>query len=119
MSKLEITIKKHPESLIIALSGSADMTEANTLKVQLEQILAESHNIVVIDLSKVNFISSMGLSTLVYAHRQCHQQGDILSLAGVQTAVEKVLKTTQLDQLFDMFDSVEAAITNAKKEKKA
>ena len=116
MSKLEITFEKRPEAMIISLVGSADMTEANTLKVQLEKILSENHHIVVIDLSKLDFITSMGLSTLVYAHRQCHQQGGILSLAGAQTAVEKVLKTTQLDQLFDMFGSVEAAITNAKKE---
>jgi anti-sigma B factor antagonist len=115
MSKLTITIDQHQQATVIRLSGSADMAEANSLKNQLDQYPTAEHNNLVVDLSDLHFISSMGLGSLIQAHRQCQEGRGHLSLVSPQESVARVLKTTQLDQLFDIYPSVEAALAGKNK----
>ena len=109
MNKLEITVSRQAEATIIKLNGSADMAEAKGLHLQLEKILQDDSNDVVVDMSGLAFISSMGLSGLIQAHRQCHNQKRKMSLVNLQPTVASVIQTTQLDHLFKIYPSVEAA----------
>jgi len=115
MSSLAITIDKRLGTTIVNLDGSADMSEVHTLRNQLETLSTEHQNNIIVDLSRLNFISSMGLGSLIQAHRQCRQEQGTLCLVNPQEAVARLLKTTQLDQLFSIYHSVDEAITGENK----
>ena len=111
MSKLKINVNQQSDAIVVGLTGSADMTEVDTLKKQLLKYIQGEHLHVVIDLSELTFISSMGLGSLIQAHQLSQDRRGHLSLANPQTGVAKVLQTTQLDHLFDIYPSVEEAIS--------
>jgi anti-anti-sigma factor len=63
----------------------------------------------IVDLSGVEFCDSSGLSALLIADRQMRQHGGAVKLVGVHKKVLSLLKISQLDKVFPMFDSVTKA----------
>ena len=108
--ELEISAVEHEEATVIALSGSADMAEAEELNRVLAEAAEREKAMLVIDLSGLGFIGSMGLGSLIKAQSVCRRHGGKVVLVKPQPEVHRVLKTTQLDQLFEICSSVEEAI---------
>ena len=67
-------------------------------------------NLVVLDLSKVQIIPSLGLGLLVQMSSKCKSRQQKLKLAGVQPTVRQVFAITRLDRIFDFAPTVEAAL---------
>ncbi|MBN1765158.1 MAG: STAS domain-containing protein [Sedimentisphaerales bacterium] len=109
MSNLNLDISERNNTIIITLSGSADMAQAGDLKSKLEKTPLTDKN-VIIDMGSLEFIASMGLGGLIFIHQLCLQQKTSFKLVNPQGAVAKVLKTTQLDQLFDIYSSIDEAL---------
>jgi anti-sigma B factor antagonist len=65
---------------------------------------------VVIDLSRVQILPSLGLGALVQISNKCKARGQPLKLAAVQPGIRKVFAITRLDRILDLVDSVEAAL---------
>ena len=63
-----------------------------------------------IDLTRVSFIDSSGLGMLVRLLISMRKNGGDLKLCNVPPDIHKVLKTTNLNKLFDMHESEEDAI---------
>jgi anti-sigma B factor antagonist len=64
----------------------------------------------VVDLSGVRFMNSSGLGMLVGALTTARNTGGDLRLAAVAERVLAILQVTQLDGVFQRFDSVGAAV---------
>lgn len=61
---------------------------------------------VIIDLSKVNYFGSMFITFLLRLHVQLKKQGDgEVVLAGVSDRIRELLRMTQLDTLWALYDS--------------
>ena len=80
MSKLDITTTAEEKAVIVKLSGSADMQEAVALNTHLEKVLEEGNYNLVIDLSDLQFTSSMGLGSLIQTHTVCRTHQGRLAL---------------------------------------
>ncbi|MEV4712778.1 STAS domain-containing protein [Micromonospora sp. NPDC049374] len=65
---------------------------------------------VVVDLTHVQVIDSLGLGMLVRAHRDVREQGGRLCLAAPSRFIRTVLHTMKLDGVFPIFDSLDAAL---------
>ena len=89
------------------------MTSAPTLRDHLLGHIGLGEPCVVVDLSKVEFMDSTGLSALVVAYRQAVEVGSSLLIAGAQPSVRRVLKITQLDVLLEHRDDVADAVAAA------
>ena len=64
---------------------------------------------VVLDLSNVEFVDSSGLGAIVGAMKTLGR-GRRLDLAGLSPAVDKVFKMTRMNSVFQIFDTVDAAV---------
>ena len=64
---------------------------------------------VVLDMSRVQIIPSIGLGALVQLHNECKARQQKLKLAAVLPQVRQILGLTRLDRVFELSDSVEAA----------
>jgi len=71
-------------------------------KPQLKELL--------IDLSKVEFCDSSGLSALLIAERKMRENGGVVKLIGVQKKVLSLIKISHLDRAFKIFDTIAKAI---------
>lgn len=93
--------------------GEIDLSNAHVLEEQLSAVIADSH--VVVDLSRVTFLDSTGLSAIIVAYKRGQLDGHSLRLAAAQGPVRRVLEITQLDVVLehhdDVGDAVEAALS--------
>ncbi len=66
--------------------------------------------VVVLDLSKVEFIDSSGLGAIVAAMKNMGKDRK-LALAGLTPTVDRVFKLTRMDTVFNVFPTLESALT--------
>lgn len=102
--------RREAEQRVIALavSGELDATTAPLLREQVEQLVAEEHRGVVVDLTEVTFIDSVSLAALVAARRRMGESGR-LALVADGAFVLLVLEATGLDAILDVFPTFEEA----------
>src|SRR5437773_212813 len=65
-----------------------------------------------LDLTEVKYVPSLGLGTLVMLNRKLKDNGQRFVLVGVQSDVRNVLSLTRLDQLFEMQPDRAAALAH-------
>ena len=68
-------------------------------------------SVVVIDLSAVSILPSLGLGILVQVVNKCKARQQKIKLSGVQPQVRQVFSITKLDRLFEFTATVDAAIS--------
>ena len=69
--------------------------------------------LVVVDLSRVVIIPSLGLGPLMQIAGKCARRKQGLKLAAAQPQVRKVFALTRLDEVFQFADSVESALSES------
>ena len=85
-----------------------DETEA--LKAAVAELAAGGVPRVVVDLSKISWVSSLGLSGLIRAKMSCDDHQGWLRLACIGERIDSVLLVTRLERYFDTFDTVDDAV---------
>lgn len=67
---------------------------------------ADRHGTILLDLSEVEFLDSSGLGAVVAARKILGAERT-LALAGLQPAVDKVLRLTHMDRVFPIYPDTE------------
>jgi len=109
---MAITTAKRDGILFIQLDDARLLDEARIQKVEqdaLEAIDGSDETRVVMDFSKVQFMSSSMLGKLVAIHKKVKGYKAKLKLASVSPEIQEVFKITRLDKLFDIEKDAEAA----------
>ncbi|MBO4603042.1 MAG: STAS domain-containing protein [Salinivirgaceae bacterium] len=83
---------------------------APSLKSELVLIAGNGEKNIVLDLSNCRYCDSSGLSAILVANRLCKNANGIFVLAGLQTAVERLITISQLDTVLNIAKTVEEAI---------
>lgn len=91
-----------------------DVDGGKALEAQLAELMPQRQALWVIDLAKVDFMDSAGLVSLITGLKAARQSGCRLVLCNVQPPVRLVLELTQLDSVFEIFDSYDAVLTTIK-----
>lgn len=65
---------------------------------------------VVLDMSRVQIMPSLGLGALIQLLNQCKSRKQRLKLAAVQPQVRQAMSITRLDEILDLVDTVEAGM---------
>jgi anti-sigma B factor antagonist len=110
-ASLSLTSRADRGGYVIAtLSGELGIASAPALRDQLLRLLrAASH--LIIDLSAVEHADASGLAVLVGSRRRARLLGGSLRLAAPSPEVARVLSATGMNQHFEIFPTVRAAIT--------
>lgn len=72
---------------------------------------------VVLDLTRLEYISSMGLRVFVYLKRQHQKKGIPLVLAGSSELVDRILTLSGFEQVFTRYSTVPEALKGISTEK--
>ncbi len=110
---MEIQTHQVGEVLTVALQGELDAYWAEETKQTLWACLEKGHYRLVLDLSALTYLSSMGLHILLQLHRHVKNLGGALFLAAPQPFVRKVLATSGFDRALTTFETVEEALAAA------
>jgi len=110
---MELTI--HSKTLdqqrcTLTLEGKLTALNAPELKSNIEQLIQKGTTQFIVDLSKISFIDSSGLSALIGGLKAAREAKGYLKLAGLNEQVGTIFRLTKLDRVFEMYRNVEAAI---------
>ena len=86
----------------VRLIGRMDYAGATEIDARFIE-LAGREKFVIVDLSKVNFLASMGIRTLIMAAKSLKERGGKLALFSPEMMVAKVLKTSGTDILIPVY----------------
>lgn len=95
---------------VVTLPEEIDVTNAETVQVELLAALDQSPTLLIADMSKTNFCDSSGVSALVRVFTRAAASGSGLRLVVSTPAVQRVLSITGVDRLVDVFPSVAASL---------
>lgn len=92
--------------LVAKVSGAMDFQTGPVLRARFSELIAQGDRCIVLDLSGVTFCDSAGLSVLIGAWQQPEAGGTGLVLACVPKSLRLILRTTALDRVLRVFDTV-------------
>jgi anti-anti-sigma factor len=106
---LSITLDGRADAVVVTLEGELDITTADGLERRLRSIGDDGSARVVVDLTRLLFIDSVGLNTLVASSRAIAAAGGSLVLAGASAHVGRVFEVVRMHQSIRIEETVEAA----------
>lgn len=107
---MEISEKTVENVKIISIGGRLDAYAANDAERKLDSLITAGQVRLVVDLGRLEYISSSGLRVLLAAIKRVKkEQGDI-RLACLQSSVKEVFDIAGFTQLFRLFDKEEEAV---------
>jgi len=117
MSQLPVKIMALTPGLqliVLQPQGRLDLQNGKVLEQQMAGLVPQPHDLWVLDLAQVDFMDSSGLVTLVTGLKAARKIGCRLVLCNVQAPVRLVFELTQLDSVFEIFESYDAVLTTVK-----
>jgi len=94
----------------IFLSGRLDTAGSEEIASQLAEVAASANRRVLVDLSNVTFLSSMGIRALIAtAKDQQAKGGRVVVNVGGNDVVSRTLEATGVDELIAVFDDLDDA----------
>ncbi|WP_341718773.1 STAS domain-containing protein [Micromonospora sp. FIMYZ51] len=106
---LQLSVRPGRGCTVLEVHGELDMATSPQLREGLQRVADAGDRRVVVDLAGVGFMDSSGLGALVVMFKALREAGGRLCLAAVQPAVHSVLMVTSVDQVIDVYGSVQAA----------
>ena len=94
---------------VVSLDGEVDLATSPAARELILKALDSGQNVLV-DLSRVSYIDSSGVASLVEGFQTARKKQLRFGLVAVSEAVMSVLKLARLDGVFIIHDSVEARI---------
>ncbi|MDZ7963014.1 MAG: STAS domain-containing protein [Aulosira sp. DedQUE10] len=106
-----MTLKQKLQVVLFKPQGSIDLEGGIALSKEMDKVVPESHQLWVIDLAAVDFMDSSGLVSLVKGLKAARHSGCRLVLCNVEAPVRLILELTQLDSVFEIFDTYEDVLS--------
>jgi len=95
---------------VLPLAGEIDLHISPIIRASLNGMIAKRPKQLVVDLSGVPYIDSAGLAAVIEAMQEVEAYGGKFALAGLQKTVRSILEMSRLDQIFQIFPDVDAAL---------
>jgi anti-sigma B factor antagonist len=100
-----------PESPhVIPLKGEIDLHVCPRIVRSLAGVTAKRPKHIVVDLTEVTFVDSSGLAVLINGMQDVQQYGGKFAIVGLQENVRPIFEIARLDQVFQIFPTVDDAL---------
>ncbi len=112
---MDIGARSFANVTVIAPRGRIDHQSADAfgaaLAPHLERCEGESCKLV-LDLSEVDYMSSVGLRALMVAAKQARAQGGTIVVSGLGETLREIFQISRFDRVFTVYDGVREALNS-------
>ena len=108
-STTALMLRQHDVN-VLPLKGEIDLHVSPAITQSLNAMTEEKPERIVIDLSNATYIDSAGLAALILTAQTVEAYGGRFLLAGVDETMRSIFETSRLDQIFEIFLDVDAAL---------
>lgn len=108
---LEISSRQFDKATIFDVAGDIDLANSPAVrKALLREVKDKRTPRVVMNLSKVRYIDSSGVASLVEGLKASRDVGSRFILIGLSTSAREVLQLSRLLKIFEIYDNEEQAL---------
>ncbi len=105
--KHEIT--ESGNTLVVTFDGDMDLANSRAARKILLDAVAKSGGVVV-DLSRVGYVDSSGIASLIEALQTSRKKGGTFVLVALSEGASRVLELARLDKIFTIYPSLEEGL---------
>ncbi|HLC16903.1 MAG TPA: STAS domain-containing protein [Thermodesulfovibrionia bacterium] len=107
---MDVEARKEGSVLVVkSLNKRLDAHIAMEFKQKMSDYISRGNDLIVLDISEVEFIDSSGLGAIVSALKLLGGNGDLV-IAGTRDSVMRMFKLTRMNKVFNMFDTEREAV---------
>jgi anti-sigma B factor antagonist len=112
-SNFSVEMRNGDQAVLIGVSGELDLASSPELEAELERATSSDLELVVIDLRKLEFMDSTGLSVLVRAHQKATQNGKRFAIVKGPQQVQRLLSLTGVAERLTVVDEPEELLAGS------
>ena len=101
-------------SIVRLIFNEINRDQRDDLKNQMNHLLAGERKEFIIDLSKVGFLSSLVVATIIFFAKELALKGGRMNLFSTSNEPLAVLRITKLDKIFEVYSSEKEALQSFK-----
>ena len=95
--------------VLVQVQGELDAHTVRGFEQTLNNLLAQGHSRLVLDVSQMSFISSAGLRAIISAQREVGQRGSQLRICGLNAQARRVFEIAGFGQFLHLSDTRQEA----------
>ncbi len=95
--------------LILSADGGIDSSNADELVAELGKLVDAGARKLIVDCSRLGFISSYGIAVLVRLHKKLSERGGDVKLAALESRVARLIDLLGLERVFQIYPNVDDA----------
>src|SRR5215813_554936 len=110
---MQVSEERYGDALVLTPVGRIDNSTNNGLKSVLDSRVANCRkggDRLVLDFSKVDYISSVGLRVLMLAAKKAREQEGTIVVAALQPVVREIFEISRFNLVFQCFGTVREAL---------
>lgn len=97
--------------IVCYVEGEIDINTSPGVKKSFDKLISSKAPKIIVNLSKVTYVDSSGLATLVEILKNMRSYGGKLKLSNMSSKIKSLFEITKLEKLFDIAISEEEAIS--------
>ncbi len=106
---MEISEHKNGDVMIVELSGRLDAGSSGAAEEKFLHLIEAGERRIVVDLAKLDYISSVGLRVLMLAAKRLKPLGGRIALCALQKPVKQIFDIAGFGAIFPMCDTRDQA----------
>ena len=109
---MQLTEQRVGDALLLKTSGRIDRTTADPFKAALQPYLDQCKpgQVIVLDFSGIDYISSVGFQVLLVAQKRAKAQQGAVVLAALQPGVKSIFEIANFSKVIRCYDTVDSAV---------
>jgi anti-anti-sigma factor len=109
------SIERTEDISVIRLSfNEINLEQREELKKDFLDVIASGARKFVIDFSRVGFLSSLVMATIVFFAKEVGKNNGVVKLSGLSREARSVFQLAQLDKVFELYDTEHDAVESLK-----
>ena len=109
---MEIKEEKRGNVKIVGLRGRLDANSSPAVEKQLQAIMDRGEDRLVLDLSELTYISSLGLRIFIAVAKNIQKANGKLALAGLNDHIYEIFKIARFTNIFSIYPSCDEAVAH-------
>ena len=106
-----LNTRQENEKLVVYLEGRMDISNANEVEEELAKLIDDGgHQHLVLNMGKVDYMSSSGFRACIATLRKLNSLGGSLKLSDIKPSVKRIFDVIELTSLFTIYETEEDAL---------
>jgi anti-sigma B factor antagonist len=111
---VEIDVRSDGSALVVSVTGRIDTLSSSEFQKRMEELLEQAPQQLVLDLCRLEYVSSAGLRSIIVITKKIVSQGGKLACCALQPVVRDVFEVSGINTKIPVFDSVNEATVEMK-----